>query len=321
MLVVLQVRLAARAGSLDKLVSAVVNNRRRFPNVREVVRCRALGSPKSYAIVTYRSGYAPSAADIAKITSAYMDLGCVAETTVIGTPDKFAATTFGNALHFFFDVDSTLTESNSLILNKVRKTFRKMVRDGHRIYLVSGRHGDQIRMDAESLGIEPMGIAENGGIITLTSPSERIILGDRTEPDEVLHYMKINCPWVREDTLQAMRITERIFLKGMPESKFREHIKKSKANADMLSSKTSYHVAKRGVNKGFALENLKAHLKFGEYDVVVGVGDSDLDVSMFDKSDWSFAVHNATRRAKKAATSVLEGSYGDGVAEIYNRWL
>ena len=89
--VTLQIRLAARAGSLDKLVAAVVNNRRRFPNVREIARCRTLGNSKPYAIVTYRSGYAPSAAGIAKITDAYMDLGCVAEAMVIGTPsDRLA---------------------------------------------------------------------------------------------------------------------------------------------------------------------------------------------------------------------------------------
>ena len=317
----LQIRLTARAGSLDKLVAAVVNNRRRFPNVQEIARCKALGNTKSYAIVTYRSGYAPSAASMAKIANAYMDLGCVAEAMVIGTPGDSADTTFRNALHLFFDVDSTLTEGNSLILNKVRKTFRKMIRDGHRIYLVSGRHTDQVKTDIETLGAEPYGIAENGGIITLASPSGRIKLGDRSEPDEVLRYMKINCRRVREDIPQAMRITERIFIKGVPEAKFREYVKKSKARVDVLSSKTSYHVAKRGVNKGSALEKMRAHLELGEYDVVVGVGDSDLDVPMFEKSDCSFAVHNASRRAKKAAAVVLEGSYGDGVAEIYDRWL
>lgn len=317
----LQIRLAARAGSLDKLVSAIVDNRRRFPNVQEVVRCRALGSTKSYAIVTYKSGYTPSITEMNKITSEYIDLGCVAEATVIGTPGEFADTTFKNVLHFFFDVDSTLTEGNSLILNKVRKTFKKMIRDGHRIYLVSGRYTEQVKTDIELLGVEPYGIAENGGIITLSSPSGRIKLGDRSEPDEVLHYMKVNCRRVREDIPQAMRVTERIFRKNVPESRFKEYVKKSKADVDVLSSKTSYHVTKRGVNKGSALEKLKVHLEFGEYDVAVGVGDSDLDVPMFEKSDWSFAVHNASRRAKRAATTVLEGSYGDGVAEIYDRWL
>ena len=164
-------------------------------------------------------------------------------------------------------------------------------------------------------------IAENGGIMILALPSERIKLGDRSDPDEVLHYMKVNCRRVREDVSQPMQITERIFRKNVPESKFKEYVKMSKANVDVLSSKTSYHVTMRGVNKGSALEKLKAHLEFGEYDVAVGVGDSDLDVPMFEKSDWSFAVHNASRRAKKTATTVLEGSYGDGVAEIYDRWL
>ena len=83
MYMALQVRLAARPGSLDKLVAAVANNRRRFPNVREIVPCRALGSTKSYVIVTYKSGYATSDTAISKITSAYKDLGCVSEAQVI----------------------------------------------------------------------------------------------------------------------------------------------------------------------------------------------------------------------------------------------
>lgn len=317
----LQIRLAARRGTLDEIVAAVANNRRRFPNVREVVRCRALGSTKSYAIVTYRNGYAPSASGMAGIISAYMDLDCVAEAVVIGAPVEFGDTTLSNALHFFLDIDSVLAKGSPVILKNVGRVLRRMVQDGHRIYLVSSRSADQVRADIKALGVMPYGVAENGGIIVFPSLADRIKLGDRSEPDEVLHYMKINCRRVIEDVSQPMQITERIFRKDVPEAKFREYVERSKADVDVLSSKTSYHVAKRGVDKGSALERLKARLDFNEYNVAVGVGDSDLDVAMFEKSDWSFAVNSPSRRAKKAATMILKGSYGDGIAEICDRWL
>ena len=316
----LQVRLAARAGCMDKLVSAVAGDRRRFPNVREVVRCRTIGGAKPYAIVTYRRGYAPSDAATAGIIQRYMDLWLVEEAMLIGTPGEFESTEFGNALRLFLSADSILAEGGSSALRQVSRTLWKIKRDGHRIYLVSSRHPEQVMADIDALAAEPFGIAENGGVMVLPS-HETVTLGDRTEPDKVLHYMKVNCRRVVEDVSQAMRRTERIFRRDVPEPRFREYVRRSRADVEVVSTRTAYHVAKRGVDKGSGLEGLRARLELGKYDIVVGVGDSDLDAPMLEKSDWSFAVHNASRRAKRAATASLGGSYGDGVAEMYDRWM
>ncbi len=89
---------------------------------------------------------------------------------------------------------------------------------------------------------------------------------------------------------------------------------------DVLASKNAYHVTKKHINKGSALERLRTELRFGDYDIIVGVGDSDLDISLFKESDYKFAVGNASPDAKKAATP-LKGNYVDGVVEMYEKYF
>ena len=313
----LQIRLTAKRGKGEELVS-IVNDRRRFPGVREVTHCRSRSRRTSYVLVTYKSGRS-TASRTEKITQKYRMLDQVFNVTVLGTPDELHSIMRNAAAHFFFDIDSTLTSGNAVIQNEAHNTIKKMIRDGHRIYLASGRHAEDVRTDTKSIGAERFGIAENGGV--LTTPNENLRLGDRTEPDKLMYYMKRNRTGVREDIPSGIRLTERIYYNDMPESEFMKHVKKSGAKVEVLASKTSYHVAKRGVNKGTAVEKLRSDLLLSEHDIVVSVGDSDLDVPMFKVSDWSFAVNNATPRAKKSAKIVLAGDYSYGVAEMYDRWL
>lgn len=314
----LQAKLTAKRGKASELLS-IVGDRRRFPGVSDVVHCKARSRGKSHIMATYKDGYAPPAGAVAKIAKKYGGLGCVSEVAVLDTAGEPAGPAMG-ALHLFPGIDSTLTGPHSKIIqNKVRNVLDKMLRDGHRAYLVSGSHSEQVNVDIRHYGAERLGISENGGM--MASPDGNTRLGDRSEPDEVMHYMKMNHRHIVEDIPQGMRVTERIFRKSVPEREFKKYVRESGAAVDVLASKASYHVAKRGVNKGSAIERLKTDLVFNEYDVAVGVGDSDLDVPMFRESNWSFAVHNATRLAKKSASVVLEGDYGDAIAEMYDTWL
>ena len=243
----------------------------------------------------------------------------MSEVAVLDAAGESAGPAMG-ALHFFLDIDSTLAGPRSkIVLNKVRGVLGKMLKDGHRIYLVSGRHSEQANVDIRHYGAERLGISENGGMTA--SPDGNTRRGDRPEPDEVMHYMKMNHRQIVEYIPQGMRVTGRIFRKSVPEKEFKKYVKESGAAVDVLASKTSYHVAKRGVNKGSAIERPKTDLVFNEYDIAVGVGDSGLDVPMLRESDWSFAVHNAARLAKKSASVVQGGDYGDAIAEMYDTWL
>lgn len=238
---------------------------------------------------------------------------------MLDTVDDVAGPAMG-ALHFFPDIDSTLAGPRGRIMqDKARIVLDKMLKDGHRAYSVSGGHSEQANVDIRRYGAERLGTSENGG--TVASPGGSARLGDRSEPDEAMLYMKMSHRQIAEDMPQGMRVTERIFRKSVPEREFKRYARESGAAVDVPASKTSYHVAKRGVNKGSAIERPRADLVFNEYDIAVGVGDSDRDVPMFRESDWSFVVHNATRLAKKSANGVLDGGYGDAIGEMYDTWL
>ena len=127
--------------------------------------------------------------------------------------------------------------------------------------------------------------------------------------------MKTKCRKIKEDIRQGMRLTERIFLATINEEKFRKYVEKSKAKVDILAGKNSYHVTKKKIDKGFALEKLKAKIRFGKNDIIIGVGDSDLDIPLFKEADYSFIVGNGSKKAKKYAVN-LKGNYVDGIKEI-----
>ena len=46
---------------------SIVGDRRRFPGVSDIVRCRGRGLGKSHIMATYKDGHAPSAGAVAKI--------------------------------------------------------------------------------------------------------------------------------------------------------------------------------------------------------------------------------------------------------------
>lgn len=62
----LRVKLAAKRGKAAELLS-IVGDRRRFPGVSDIVRCRGRGLGKSHIMATYKDGHAPSAGAVAKI--------------------------------------------------------------------------------------------------------------------------------------------------------------------------------------------------------------------------------------------------------------
>lgn len=230
---------------------------------------------------------------------------------------------FNRNIHFFFDIDSTLTDGPPGILDrKVRPLFNKMQNDnGYRIYLASGRTLPQVIDDIADLNVEPYAIAESGGIIIGIGTKGIVLHGDRTEPDKLLTYLKQHFRKNLEDVLSRYRLTERIFKNTLDESKFREYATRAKAKVDIHASKTSYHVSKEKINKGSALKKLTHDVRFGDRDYVIVVGDSGLDVPMFEEADFSFAVGNATDDAKIAASISLEQKNFDGVIEMYNCWF
>ncbi len=100
-------------------------------------------------------------------------------------------------------------------------------------------------------------------------------------------------------------------------------ITKTNADAQVLSSKTSYHISKKGIDKGAAIEELANYLSLGN-ELTVAVGDSELDIPMLDVTDLGFAPHNASSEIKamtKKRPTIMSKSCHDGIIEMYKNFF
>ena len=164
--------------------------------------------------------------------------------------------------------------------------------------------------------IQKTSIAENGGIILGFMLEGYAEVGDKTEPNKVLDYLQKKYK-IKEDMKQGERITEVIFLQSDVSSKqLNEAIKKTGAKVSIHKSQNSYHVSKKGVDKGSAILELGKRLKWGNA-YKIAVGDSQMDVPMFDACDYSFAPKNADDSARDACTQVLDGNYEEAIARLH----
>lgn len=75
-------------------------------------------------------------------------------------------------------------------------------------------------------------------------------------------------------------------------------------------------MSKKGVDKGSAILELGKRLKWGNA-YKIAVGDSQMDVSMFEACDYSFAPKNADDSARDACTEALDGNYEEGIAKLH----
>lgn len=227
-------------------------------------------------------------------------------------------------LHCFFDIDSTLTKGTGVINKNIRQIFEDMKnKNGMRIYFVSGRSITQIHKDMTEFDTEPYSIAENGGVLIGVGANDEMLFGDRHQPDIFDGYVKSHCQKIKEDIDQDFRKTERIYLQTNKVSRkqFNEYVKKSKAKVEIHASKNSYHVSKQSVNKGSAVEKLTSELRFGPNDIVVAVGDADMDEPMIKTAEVGFAVGNASPAALKAADVPLTHEHDRGIQEMYDKLL
>lgn len=225
--------------------------------------------------------------------------------------------------HFFFDIDSTLTRYSTGTINKqVKPLFRKMNED-HFLYLISGRSHTKIMEDMKNLEyVEDYAIAENGGIILrgyATGTEYRF--GSREEPSKVWDFLVANNDGVKQDKSQGRRLTEIIVLPSstLAQQDVENAIEQTGANAQVLASRTSFHISKKGVDKGSAIEELGSILGLGD-ELTIGVGDSQLDVPMFMATDEGFAPNNASdeiQQMTEKRPTIMSKDYFEGVIEMY----
>ena len=218
-----------------------------------------------------------------------------------------------------FDVDSTLTQGEPRVIHPhIEILFQKIKEKGIHIYLATGRSMPDLIELMNTLPVSKHSIAENGGLLLGFPPKNYDEFGKITEPKKILTYLRGKYS-VKEDMDQGERFTEVIFLKSdVSKEQIEEAKSATGANIDFHASQNSFHIAKHGINKGTAMLEIAKRQHWGN-DFKIAVGDSDMDIAMFEKADFSYAVGNCTDGAREAASEVLEGKYEKGIQEIYEK--
>lgn len=228
----------------------------------------------------------------------------------------------GKIKHVFFDIDSTLTHPGVGTINRnVKGVFGRFMKLNCFVYFCTGRSSQEVENLIKMYETSPYGIAENGGII-LGSNLPYKKLGDRKEPDKFIRYLNKAGIQYSLDPKQQSRKTEHIILRESLEvASLKRAIRKSKIPVEVHSSKNTYHISKERINKGAAIMHLSSEeeLSLGEDHEIIAVGDSDLDIPMFEVANSSYAVGNADPLVKKKAKYTLKSKAPEAVEELYNK--
>lgn len=232
------------------------------------------------------------------------------------------STTSGLFKHCFFDVDSTLTKgAPGHISKEVRTIFQNMCDQGVRIYFSTGRSMPEVMRLMQKYSTQEYAIAENGGLLIGFGQDGYTVMGSSDEPKKL--FALLQPKGAKEDTKQMGRITEVVVDKDSISRRQIDAVKtKNHVKVSILESKNSIHITQEGINKGSTMRELCNKLSLNlNYEEVISVGDSELDIPMFEESDRSYLLGNATDLAKRNApesTVRLEGEYVDGIRQVYS---
>ena len=197
-------------------------------------------------------------------------------------------------IHIFSDIDSTLTHTGVSALNRnVKSLIQKITDKNGSFYFCTGRSHQDVKKLMKKYHTSDYGIAENGGIIVcIQNNYERNV--DRSEPGKLIqHLMQKNIEF-KIDPNQKNRITEYALLKNsITERTLKKDIRDSKSKVEYHSSKNTYHISNEKINKGTAMEFLTSAEELDlnpDIDEVIAIGDSDLDIPMFEYADKGYFV-------------------------------
>lgn len=228
------------------------------------------------------------------------------------------STTHDNKSYYFFlDIDKTITDGGTKFLDtRVPDIFTKMGVH-HYLILASGRAVGDIYNDIQESGAQKQAIAENGGVITESKPSGDTILGKKHIVESAIkHLQKNGFPDLVPITKVLRKSEVTVNLKPYKVEDIQSVIDADGLNIQLNPSPTSIHISQKGIDKGHAVREFLKMFGISKADAV-GIGDSLLDVSLFNATAKSFAVGNSAKKIQKKATKTTAKEYFDGVIEAF----
>jgi len=211
------------------------------------------------------------------------------------------------------DIDGTLTDDRGLLSLDAVRAIRELESRGVMVILASGNALPVVRSLSMYLGCSGPVIAEDGGVVAYRD--RIVVMGSREEALRALEELKRTFgDAIKEALTNPYRHTDVAIRRTIPVEEVARVISRY-PSLKVVDSGFAYHIHSRAIDKGGGLLTAcrLAGLRLEE---VVAVGDSELDIPMFEVAGFSAATANAPGPVKARADYVASKPYGEGFVEV-----
>jgi len=215
------------------------------------------------------------------------------------------------------DIDGTLTDDRRRLDSRVLPVLRAWAAP---VVVATGKSAPYPVALCEFLGIDPLVVAENGGVVLTGRTGDLEVLGDREAAEAVIAGYRergYDTGWGETDLVNRWRETELAVSCEQPLGPLEELA--DDHGLVVLDTGFAYHVTTPDVDKGTGLAAVAATLG-RETAEFAAVGDSENDAPALSAAGRSVAVANADATARETADHVTSASYADGFLEAVD-WV
>lgn len=185
---------------------------------------------------------------------------------------------------------------------------RRFRASGRKLFLVTGRQFDELRLIFPEADEFDAVVAENGAHVRWPGKQLDELIGQRPPPE----FMAL----LAEAGVTPLATGHVIVATFEPYEKVvLEAIKTMGLELQVIFNKGAVMVLPSGINKASGLKRVLKQLDINPA-TVVAVGDAENDHAFFDYCGFSAAVANALPSVREHATWVLQRRYGGGVTEL-----
>jgi phosphoglycolate phosphatase (TIGR01487 family) len=223
-----------------------------------------------------------------------------------------------NVKWFAVDIDGTITiNGNGMVNLDAIYKLRSLVKWGYRVVYVTGRSSIEAFALAVFGGTTKIAIGENGGVISTTPTSHKVLANiEKCRRGYDILRKEIN------DVSQKSvfpRMSEVVLDRTFDLDKGNRVLKDKGQDLILVDSNYAFHINEININKGFGLDWLMKAFHIN-YDEVVTIGDSITDVSMFNKTKYSITFESSNKEVRNEATHIVKGERGEGLVNAID-WV
>ncbi|HLI45859.1 MAG TPA: HAD-IIB family hydrolase [Geobacterales bacterium] len=220
----------------------------------------------------------------------------------------------------FLDIDGTITDERGLIANESLEAIRQLKKNDYIIIACSASAYFSVRTLNRYFQLFDHIIAENGGVLDLEG--DPVILSDKSYSQKALEMIKRNFT-VKEHWSNPIRLSDQALVRPAQDevvNSIKEFVKNMGLNVKVLDTGFSLVITKKEVSKVTAARLLVEKLSLKNIETYT-IGDSEVDIEIFDFAHKPFALRNSHPELKKKAVFIASEAYYKGFLEVVKKLI